>query len=99
MKKIDWAKKLCSRKFWLAVVAFLTNLFVLIGLPDSVTTQICTTIMSGAVIVAYIIGEGMVDAASAADSDDKIWMTARQALDLLQSEAEAEENEELRRIL
>lgn len=71
MKKIDWAKKLCSRKFWLAVVTFLTNLFVLIGLPDNVIAQICTTIMSGAVIVAYIIGEGMIDAASAADSIDR----------------------------
>jgi len=90
---INWKQKLTSRKFWLAVVAFVTNILVLFGLPENIIAQICTTIMSGAVVVAYIIGEGMVDAARATDSDEKIYMTAQQALALLEREAEKDESE------
>lgn len=91
---INWKQKLTSRKFWLAVVAFVTNILVLFGLPENIIAQICTTIMSGAVVVAYIIGEGMIDAARAADTDDKVYMTARQAIDLLQEQAAEEARHE-----
>lgn len=64
MKKIDWAKKLTSRKFWAAVVGFVTPMMVASGASDSTVTQVTAIIMGGATLIAYIIGEGMVDSAS-----------------------------------
>lgn len=62
--KIDWKRKLTSRKFWLAIVGFVTGILVAIGLPEAQVTQVSGIIMSGASVVAYIIGEGLADAAN-----------------------------------
>ena len=61
---INWKNKLTSRKFWMAVVAFITPLLLSFGLSESVVTQIVAIIMAGADVLAYIIAEGMVDAAN-----------------------------------
>lgn len=60
--KIDWVKKLTSRKLWMAVCGFVTGLIVILGGAEETATQVTALIMSGASVVAYIIGEGMVDA-------------------------------------
>lgn len=60
--KIDWVKKLTSRKLWMAVCGFVTGLIVIMGGAEETATQVTALIMSGASVVAYIIGEGMVDA-------------------------------------
>ena len=60
---INWKSKLTSRKFWMAVVAFITPLLLSFGLSESTVTQIVAIIMAGADVLAYIIAEGMVDAA------------------------------------
>jgi phosphate/sulfate permease len=59
---IDWKKKLTSRKFWMAVVAFVTPLLLAFGIAENDVTQIVAIIMAGADVVAYIIAEGLVDA-------------------------------------
>lgn len=59
---IDWKKKLTSRKFWLAIVAFITPLLLAFGVAENEVTQIVAIIMAGADVVAYIIAEGLVDA-------------------------------------
>ena len=59
---IDWKKKLTSRKFWMAIVAFITPLLLAFGLAENEVTQIVAIIMAGADVVAYIIAEGLVDA-------------------------------------
>ena len=59
---INWKNKLTSRKFWMAVVAFITPLLLSFGLSESTVTQIVAIIMAGADELAYIIAEGMVDA-------------------------------------
>ena len=59
---IDWKRKLTSRKFWVAVVAFITPLMLAFGVAENDVTQIVAIIMAGADVVAYIIAEGMVDA-------------------------------------
>ena len=64
MKKIDWKSKLTSRKFWLAVASFISLLIIAFGGSQETATQVTAIIMAGATVVAYIIGEGMVDAAS-----------------------------------
>ena len=61
---IDWKKKLTSRKFWMAIVAFITPLLLAFGVSDNEVSQIVAIVMAGADVVAYIIAEGLVDANS-----------------------------------
>ena len=60
---IDWKAKLTSRKFWAAVVGFVTPLLIAFGVAEAEVAQIAGIIMAGATLISYIIGEGMVDAA------------------------------------
>ena len=60
--KINWKQKLTSRKFWSAVAGFIVPLLLAFGMSDSDVTQIAALIMSGGSLIAYILGEGMVDA-------------------------------------
>lgn len=62
---IDWKRKLTSRKFWVAVIGFVTPLLLAFGIAEGDVTQIAGIIMSGATLIAYIIGEGLTDAAAA----------------------------------
>lgn len=64
MKKIDWARKLTSRKFWAAVVGFATPLMTMLRVSDDTAVQVTALIMAGGTLIAYIIGEGMTDAAN-----------------------------------
>lgn len=59
---IDWKRKLTSRKFWMAVVAFITPLLLAFGVAETNVTQVTAIIIAGADVIAYIIAEGMVDA-------------------------------------
>lgn len=61
---IDWKRKLTSRKFWAAVCALITNLIIAFGGNQQEAVQVTAIIMAGAAVVAYIIGEGLVDAAN-----------------------------------
>lgn len=61
--KINWTQKLTSRKFWAAVITFVTSLLVAFNVPDLTIEQVIAVISAGSVMIAYIIGEGMVDAA------------------------------------
>ena len=60
--KIDWKQKLISRKFWAALVGFVTTLLVAFGVPDLQIEQVAAVITAAATLIAYIIGEGLVDA-------------------------------------
>lgn len=62
---IDWKTKLCSRKFWLAVVGFVTGLLTFLGVGTEQADKIGSLILMAASIAAYIIGEGLADAAGA----------------------------------
>jgi len=59
--KIDWKRKLTSRKFWASVASFVTMLLVYFGDSTSDAEQVAALIMAGASVIAYIIGEGLVD--------------------------------------
>ena len=56
-------RKLTSRKFWAAVVSFVPMLVMAFGVAEETATQVGSIIMAGATVIAYIIGEGMADAA------------------------------------
>lgn len=64
MKKIDWVRKLTSRKFWAAVVGFAAPLMTMLNISEDTAVQITAIIMAGGTLIAYIIGEGMTDAAA-----------------------------------
>lgn len=68
MNKIDWKRKLTSRKFWMAIAGFVSMLVVAFGGSENQATQITSLIMAGAAVVAYIIGEGLADASGAGTS-------------------------------
>ena len=59
---IDWKRKLTSRKFWMAIVAFITPLLLAFGVAENDVTEVVAIVMAGADVVAYIIAEGLVDA-------------------------------------
>lgn len=61
--KIDWKRKLSSRKLWLSIASFVSMLIIACGGSQDKATQIVSLIMAGAAVVAYVIGEGMADAA------------------------------------
>ena len=64
MKHINWTRKLTSRKLWTAVASFVSMMIVATGGTENTATQITALIMAGASVVAYIIGEGLTDAAN-----------------------------------
>ena len=68
MNKIDWKSKLTSRKFWAAVTAFVTAILVVFKVDELTIEQVISVISACAVMIAYIIGEGMVDSARVAST-------------------------------
>lgn len=61
---INWKRKLTSRKFWAAVADFVSMLLIALRVDEGSATQVVALIMAGAGVVAYIIGEGITDAAA-----------------------------------
>ena len=61
---IDWKRKLTSRKFWAAVCEFVAMLIIAFGGTQETAVQVTAIIMAGAAVLAYIIAEGLVDAAN-----------------------------------
>ena len=71
--KIDWKRKLTSRKFWLAIVGLVTGLVLAFKGGAELAETISGAIMAAASVVAYIVGEGLTDQASiiAAEEEQK----------------------------
>ena len=65
MKREDLIRKLTSRKLWLAVAGFVAGLIVALDGSAETAETVSGCIMSGAAAIAYIVGEGLTDAASA----------------------------------
>ncbi len=55
--KINWKQKLTSRKFWAAVIGFVTAVLVAVGVKDPTAGQIIAVISAVATLIAYIVGE------------------------------------------
>lgn len=71
MTKKDIIRKLTSRKFWLAVVGFVTALLATFGVAESTATQVTGLIMAAASIVSYIIGEGLADSGRTSNGESE----------------------------
>ncbi|MNF00441.1 hypothetical protein D3C80_1992720 [compost metagenome] len=61
MNKIDWKRKLSSRKFWALVAALATSVLALVGAGDEVSVQITGVIGAVGSAIAYILVEGKID--------------------------------------
>ena len=61
---IDWKRKLTSRKFWVAIVGFVTAILTIFKIDSMTMEQVASVISASAVLVAYIIGEGLVDSST-----------------------------------
>ncbi len=62
MSKNDIIRKLTSRKFWLAIAAFITELLVAFKGDAETAETVSGMIMAGATVIAYVLGEGLIDA-------------------------------------
>ena len=62
---MDWKRKLTSRKFWATVAEFVAMLIIALHGTQETATQVTALIMAGAAVIAYIVGEGLIDAAGA----------------------------------
>ena len=64
MAKINWKRKLTSRKLWVSICGFVSLLVVATGGTEGEAAQVSAIIMAGAPVVGYVIGEGLADAAN-----------------------------------
>ena len=62
MDKIDWKRKLTSRKLWLSIASFVSMLIIAFNGNEGSAQQISALIMAGASVIGYVIGEGLADA-------------------------------------
>lgn len=67
--KIDWGRKLSSRKFWLAIAAFALAIFAFLNMDiDAEKTK--ALIIAAGTVVAYIVGEGFADGMNKGGGDN-----------------------------
>lgn len=59
--KIDWRRKLTSRKLWISIAGFTAGLIVAFGGSSETAETVSGCILSGAAVVGYVIGEGLAD--------------------------------------
>lgn len=62
--KIDWKRKLTSRKLWVSVAGFVAGMVVIFGGQQETADKVSGAILSGAAVVGYVLGEGLVDRAN-----------------------------------
>ncbi len=60
-RKIDWTRKLTSRKLWTSVASFVTLLIVALTGDKDTAVEVAGLIMAGATVIGYVIGEGLAD--------------------------------------
>lgn len=83
---MDLWRKLSSRKFWMAVAAFITAIFIYLKVDiDAQKTE--ALIMAGGAVVAYIVAEGFADGMHAKNNTEEEFIEA-------ESEDEPKDGEE-----
>ena len=69
-RKINWKRKLTSRKFWLAVIGFVTSIMSGVGASADSIARATSVMTAGAVLIGYMFAEGLSDAGNLAESTD-----------------------------
>lgn len=65
--KIDWARKLSSRKLWIAIAGFVSGLIMVFGGTETMASTVSGVILQGAAVLGYLIAEGLADSAHTND--------------------------------
>ncbi len=68
--KINWKRKLTSRKLWVALAGFVAGLIILFGGTQETADKISGAILSGAAVVGYVVGEGLADSGNGKGGDE-----------------------------
>lgn len=67
---IDWKRKLTSRKWWIAVAAFVVACLTLFGAGAETAEKLGALVLLAADVVGYTLAEGLADAGNA----DTVWV-------------------------
>lgn len=59
--KIDWKRKLTSRKLWMSVASFVAMVMIFAGSTEDSANQVAAIVMAGATVIGYVVGEGLAD--------------------------------------
>ena len=65
--KIDWARKLSSRKLWIAIAGFVSGLIMVFGGTETMASTVSGVILQGAAVLGYLIAERLADSAHTND--------------------------------
>lgn len=63
MNKINWAQKLSSRKFWVAMIALVVSVVAFTNCDQGTTEKIVALVGAIGSMVMYMLSETMVDKA------------------------------------
>lgn len=70
MTKKDILRKLTSRKLWLSVASFTSMLCIALGKTENEAAQVSALIIAGATVIAYVVGEGLIDYANVEEKEE-----------------------------
>ena len=65
--KIDWARKLSSRKLWIAIAGFVSGLIMVFGGTETMASTVSGVILQGAAVLGFLLAEGLADSAHTND--------------------------------
>ncbi len=68
--KIDWRRKLTSRKLWISVAGLVAGLILAFGGTQNNADTVGGCIMSAASVIAYTVGEGLADSSPTGKEND-----------------------------
>lgn len=60
--KIDWKRKLSSRKFWCCVIGVVISVMVMFNAPEEEQAKVTGLITACSTLIIYILAESNVDA-------------------------------------
>ena len=67
--KIDWKRKLSSRKFWCCVIGVVISIMVMFNAPEEEQTKVTGLITACSTLIIYILAESNVDAKHTIESN------------------------------
>ena len=59
--KINWKQKLTSRKLWMGVAGVVSGMCLIITADENTSQMVSGVVLELGSVIAYIIGEGLVD--------------------------------------
>ena len=69
--KIDWKRKLSSRKFWAAVAGFVVSIMIIFDADATSQERITGAITAAGTLATYMLAESSTDKANKNDVEDK----------------------------